>query len=230
MKTHTHKILTVLVAGLTIGAITGCKSTNYVRSDATALRLDRTATEVRNTAGYLDTTIAALNDLLANPQGDLRGQYERYTITLSQFMAAAHLASSEVTTLQNHAGAYFQQWDKELAQMNDEQIRQTSAARKAEAMHDYDSAMRHYQSGQDALQPVITYLEDIRKALSTDLTRAGLASAQPVAANAGQKAINAKAQIIQSSADLSALAGKMSSYAINRPKLAPAPVASQTSS
>jgi len=178
----------------------------------------------------MDSTTAALNDLLINPAGDLRVQYDRYCQSLSQFEAAANRASSEVKTLQNHATAYFDQWDKELAQMNDEQIRQTSAARKAEAMRDYDSAMRHYQSGQDALQPVITYFEDIRKALSTDLTRSGLASAQPAAASASQKAANAKAQITQSSAELSGLAGKMSSYATNGPKPAPAPVASQTSS
>jgi hypothetical protein len=226
MKTQTQNYVPILLASLIIFGGVGCKS-NYVRSDATAWRLDRTATEVRSTAGYLDATSAALNDMLTNPSGDLRIQYDRYCQSLAQFIAATDRASSEVKTLQRHSKAYFENWDKELAQMNDEQIRQTSATRKAEAMRDYDTAMRSYQSGQDALEPVIAYFEDIRKALSTDLTRSGLASAQAAAMNANQKAVNAKAQITQSAAELSGLAGKMSSYVITGPKPPPAPVASE---
>ena len=69
------------------------------------------------------------------------------------------------------------------------------------------------QQAQDALKPVVVYLEDIRKTLSTDLTAAGLQSVREPAKIAADNTAKIKQTLNQSAADLDLVSGKMSSVA-----------------
>src|SRR5437667_12320016 len=80
------------LAMLTLAVLTGCQSTNFVRSDATAGRLQATAAEIRVAISNLDATITALNDLLTNPSGDLRIQYDRFSLNLDRLALSSNRA------------------------------------------------------------------------------------------------------------------------------------------
>src|SRR5689334_20102861 len=100
MKTSTLiQRAAVLAAALAFAAFTGCKSTNYVRSDATAGQLQTTANETRAAVTKLDATLTTLNDLLTNPAGDLRVQYTRFSTNLDGLVAANNLVAAEASGL-----------------------------------------------------------------------------------------------------------------------------------
>src|SRR6266702_1615094 len=58
------KTTNCLLACLALAAFMGCQSTNYLRSDATAGRLQATAREIRAADANLADATSALNDLL----------------------------------------------------------------------------------------------------------------------------------------------------------------------
>jgi phage shock protein A len=72
--------------------------------------------------------------------------------------------------------------------VNYEVIRSRGEARKEEVANLYKVVNRHYHDAQAALQPLMQYLEDIRKTLSTDLTTAGLGSVKNFVSNAQENA------------------------------------------
>ena len=70
--------------------------------------------------------------------------------------------------------------------------------------------MSHYSAVQTSLSPLISYLNDIRKALSTDLTVSGVQATSGLVQTAGQRANSAKQDLAQTAGDLNSLGGAMS--------------------
>ena len=84
--------------------------------------------------------------------------------------------------------AYLQNWDKEAAGIEYQHVRDLSQTRKSEVSQQFDAVHHRFEESQVALQPLISYFEDIRKALGTDLTPAGIESMKSVAQNADANA------------------------------------------
>jgi len=219
MKTHDLRKRSVQITlALTVALLAGCRSTGYIKSDAAASHLQATAGEVRTESSDLDASMTALNDLVKRPSADLRLQFQRFSLALDQLTAAARRTSDRAASLHRKSAAYFETWDRELAAMKDDQIRKASAARRTEVSGQYETTIRRYQQAQEALMPLIAYLHDIRSALSTDLTIAGLQAANLSADNASEKSARVKTELEQSAGDLDALGVKMSSYVPQAPK------------
>jgi outer membrane murein-binding lipoprotein Lpp len=191
--------------------LAGCRSPGYVKSDTAAAHLQTAAGEVRGESKDIDAAMAALNDLVKRPTGDLKLQYRRFSEALDHLAAAASRAPARAASLKGKTAAYFETWDRELQGMSDDEIRKTSATRKAEVSAQCDITLQRYQQSEDALTPLLAYLNDIRKALSTDLTATGLQSAAESVMRAGERAATAQTGLAQSAGDLEAMGAKMSS-------------------
>jgi hypothetical protein len=201
------KLLPVLLASVTLA---GCQSTGYLKSDSAAWHLETTASSVSAESQMLDTTIATLNDLTVNPSGDLRVQFDRFSQSLDKLSSLDARTPGNIETLRKRGGAYFAAWNAELAKMNDGQVRDASAARKAEVSSQFEKTVSHYSAVQTSLSPLISYLNDIRKALSTDLTVSGVQATSGLVQTAGQRANSAKQDLAQTAGDLNSLGGAMS--------------------
>ncbi len=187
----------------------GCRSATYMKADTTAGDLQRAGNELRAEVALLESVTNSLNDLIANPGGDLRIQFGRFTDALEHLEKTAHSAAARSGELRKDGENYFKEWDRQLLTVSDEQIHQASANRKADTMKLFDTSMQRYDEAQNAMTPLIAYLRDIRTALSVDLTTAGLQSAKVPAANATQQAVKAREALLHTMADLDALAAKM---------------------
>ena len=193
--------------------LAGCRSAGYVKSDATAVRSQTVAMDVRGEVNNLDTTVSLLNSLLENPAGNLTLQFTKFSQSLDQLQASSKRTAGRTPGLRKQAAAYFEEWDRQLPTVNDNSLRRASAARKTEAMSQFETAVQRFERAQDALKPVVGYLEDIRKTLSTDLTAAGLQTVREPAKIAADNTAKIKETLNQSAADLDVLSGKMSSVA-----------------
>ena len=124
----------------------------------------------------------ALNGLVGSTSGDLRQQLERYSRGLEQLVSAKKRGDSAASRFARRSASYFEAWNKQLPTISDEQLRKESMARKADVMGQYQATSREQQDAQNGLGALIGYLKDIRKALSADLTTAGLQSVRPASA------------------------------------------------
>ncbi len=174
------------VLGLALACLAGCASASYKKSDAAAQSMSSAASEVQAESMALETTRAALNDLINNPPQDLKPPLKRYSQALDRLTACAQRTENTGKTMARKSEAYFAAWDRQLTNISYEVIRNSSSTRKTEARGVFDTVNRRYQETQAVVWPLITYLDDIRQALNADLTLAGLGSVKPVVVHAGE--------------------------------------------
>jgi hypothetical protein len=102
-------------------------------------------------------------------------------------------------------------WSKDLTTITNADVRSSSEARRTEVSKQIDAATAHYKQAQDALRSVVNYLQDIRRALSTDLTRNGVEAVKPLVSNANATTSKVQEALTQANTDLTALSAQMSS-------------------
>jgi phage shock protein A len=161
----------------------------------------------------MDQTIAALSELISQTNGDLAGPFKHYSRSLDQLIASAQKTESTGREMEEKNAAYLAEWDKQLASIDYGHIHEISEARRSAVTNSLDAIRRRYQESQAAVQPLISYLMDIRRALSSDLTMGGLEALKSVTQNANdnvakvQTALDAlRTELTTSSAGLSSVA------------------------
>jgi len=90
-------------------------------------------------------------------------------------------------------------------------VRDQSVSRKTQVSNEFNTVDQRYRENQAVMGPLISYLRDIRTALSTDLTAGGIQSVKPLADNAQQNARKVQGALAHLSDELSASGARMSS-------------------
>jgi hypothetical protein len=203
---------------LALACLVGCATSGYKKSDAAALSSKEASAKVQAETRDLQTTMSALNDLSNQPSGDFKSQFLLFSRALDQLTATTRQAGSVVDRLSRQRASYFTAWDKELVAIQDEEIRKTSQARRLEVSNQFDAAKRSFDQSQTGLHSLTAYLQDIRKALRTDLTRHGLEGVKPSVNNANEYTRKLQSELAQAVSDLDTLSSRMSSVQVQEGK------------
>ena len=173
MKNLRTSLIAIVIAALAAGcASTG--SNGYSKANSTASYLTTAADKLDAGGVQITAATAALKDMVENPSGDMKLQLKNYNTALSKLDSLAKSAGASATKMQQMGAAYFQKWDEQLAQIQNEEIRNQSAERKAAMMKHFEQTKASYDAARAAFNPFVANLRDIRTAISTDLTPAGV--------------------------------------------------------
>lgn len=194
-----------------VACLAGCTSTGYQKGDAAAVSMQRAATEVQLEGKAMSQTMAALQDLLQQPSGDLRPAFKRYSKSLDHLIATAQSTENTGGRVREKNAAYFQAWDQQLQTIDYQHIRELSQARRSEVTNRLDEVNRRYYESQAAVEPLLSYLQDIRRALSTDLTPGGLEALKPIVQNANDNAVKVQTALDALTAALTNSSARMAS-------------------
>lgn len=189
----------------------GCASPGYERQNATAKTLAKASAEVQAESRGIDSTITALKSLVSDPPADLKPQFRTYQQALKRLEDAAVRTTRTSGEVTRKAEAYLAEWEKVLATISYEYIRERSQARREEVRSSLDTVQRRYQEAQAAVDPLINYLRDIRVALASDLTPGGIAAIRNIATNAEDNAKKVQTALGNLDADLQTLSQRLSS-------------------
>ncbi len=200
--------LTVALAGLA-----GCASHGYDQGTATANGLQASADKIAAADGQLDATLAALNDLVNNPQPDLRPQYQKFSDNVDDLGSLAKSVKASVTAMRDNGKEFFAKWNEQLATIQNEDIRNLSAARQKEVSDELLNVKRSYAEVEVAFKPFMSDLRDAQKYLGTDLTTGGVAAMKNVAAKATANGATLKTSVDKLTADFKSLGLAMSAVA-----------------
>jgi hypothetical protein len=180
MKTSATKIL---VAQLALAvALAGCVSKSYDKGAATSLALRTTADAVAGTSTSVNDVLAALNNLTFKSQGDLRDQYDAFVSVSKDLTASIGKLDLKATGLQVTAAAFISDWTNKTASIQNPELRNRSAERKAEVSGQLSDVTASYQGVKNSLKPFTSDLHDIQTYLGTDLTAGGLDAIRDVVA------------------------------------------------
>jgi chromosome segregation ATPase len=209
-RTSQHLALTAVLA-LVLCYLPACTSTGYQKGDIAAVNMQKAATEVQAESRALNQTLASLRDLENEPSGDLRVSFKRYSQSIDRLIATAQRTESTGKRMEQKSAAYFEAWDRQLPAIDYQHIRDLSDARRTEVTNRVDALNRRYQESQAAVQPLISYFQDIRKALAADLTVGGLESLKDVVQHATGNVAKVQIALDALATDLTNSSSRMSS-------------------
>lgn len=206
-------ILAVALA-FTLPVLNGCTSPGYRKSEAAAASLDRAAAEVHDESVALDLTMGTLRDLGSQPQPNLKLCYAHFSRSLDSFKKHARRTEATGEVMVRRTADYFEAWDRQLDEMSYEAVRNRSSARRTEAVARFNAVNQRYRETQTVVEPLIGYLDDIRRALGTDLTVGGVRALKPVIDNAETNAAKVQRALSGLADQLSSASRELSAEAV----------------
>ncbi len=205
------QVLVAAVIALAGAWLVGCSTTVYRQGDRTADAAWAAAMQVQTESQALAGAQATLNNLVDKPAADLKPQFLSFSSSVDVLVAAAKQTELSGSHLVRSNAAFIAAWDKQLTTITNAEVRSRSEARKTEVANQFDAAHKRYLQAQEALRPLMGYLQDVRKALSTDLTPGGLEAVKELVGNFNTTTSKLQADLAQAVADLKALSAAMSS-------------------
>jgi len=190
----------------------GCATSGYQKSDATAQSLQHASYTVQAESRALHPTLQNLKDLVNSPGADLKPQFKKFNASLDWLIKESQRNDQADREIADRSANYFKAWDKEMESMSFEAVRVKSQARRTEAANDFQLVHQRYLEAQGVMQPLLAYLEDIRKALRTDLTQHGLEALRPIVTNADENAVKVQLALTKLSSELTASGTRLSSF------------------
>jgi len=121
----------------------------------------------------LQETVGALNDLRGQT-GDLKPGFEKYSESIEKTRNSAGLAAKLAGTMSADSKSYFDSWQSEINTISNKDIQKTSTKRLKTVQKEYDNAVKQLKPLPSLFAPMMSDLDDFKKALGMDLTPAGL--------------------------------------------------------
>jgi hypothetical protein len=212
------QVLLVGTLALAGSWLTGCSTTVYKQGDRAAGSAQVAAFQAQTERQALAGTLATLTNLAGKPAADLKPQFESFNAALDGLAEAAKQGGVTGERLVRSNAVFLAAWAKDLTTITNADVRSRSETRRTEVSKQIDVATSHYKQAQDALWSLIHYLQDVRRALSTDLTAQGVEALKPSANNANATASKVQDALSQANTSLTALSAQMSSARGTAPK------------
>jgi predicted nucleic acid-binding Zn-ribbon protein len=198
----------ILIASL---ALTGCASSGGSKAGAsTSTGMTKAGEGVEALAAQTDVTMAALNDLVLNP-GDLPAQFKTYDKAVKKLSSEFQKAVDQTENMRKKADSYFQQWQADSASIANEEIRKLNTDRLEEVKKAFTEVDESLKQVKADYSPFLSDLNDIRQALSLDLTSGGVKALSGIAEKAMPKGKKLKDSLMQAAADAKHLGTKLAS-------------------
>jgi len=221
------RLLACGVCALIAGGLGGCSTAGYTKGNAAAHSLERAAAEVQVQSQNLEKTMRSLKALVNEPETDLRKPFRRFSRDLERFAASVQRVNATGREMEQRHAAYLQTWNQQIDVMDYQRLRDVSQARWLEVSNRFDRLDQRYLQNQEVVGPVISYLNDIRLALSTDLTSGGLQAIRGTVENADANAAKVQAalsaltrELLQNQTELSTVAHSRTNMLAKTNKLA----------
>jgi hypothetical protein len=174
----------LFLAALSAGVswlMVGCGTTsNYKQADKTGAGIAEFRDEVLNGKKAIDDTMAALGQVAASATTDPRAAYEHYSKCVNDLDSTANKIRKRAQDMKDQGKAYFDQWEKQMAEVKNPEIQQLAAQRKAKLSETFDSIKNVATPLKDQFNPWMSDLKDLQKYLGSDLTIAGIDAAKPL--------------------------------------------------
>jgi len=204
----------VILAGLIAAVITaGCATTGYKSAEKSTLSMEKTKQELVEAKYQTTATFTALDNLLNAKSGDLLPLQKEFAKEVRGFQKLAEDTRPKAVKMRDQSQAYFANWANEINLIGDPTLKAQSSSRRDAAMKSYAGIEKDMTAIRDAYWPIFHTLDDINKAITTDLTPAGINTVRSTAASARQNAVALQKMIDEAVKSINSAAGKLAPVA-----------------
>lgn len=201
MKTHkatrivTIAALAVATAQL-LTATTASAAPGYKLADKTGASIAEFRDEILLVKREVDATVVALDKIVTTATTDPRKAYKEFEKAVPRVDDAAKSAKKRAEDMKAKGQEYFKDWEKELAQVNNQEIRQLAEERKAKLQATFGSIKGLMEPVRDQFSTWLADLKDMQKYLSNDLSIGGIDAGKELISK-----VKAEGQGVQQSID-----------------------------
>ena len=150
----------------------------YKLADKTGASMAEFRDEILNVKKEVDETVAALDKVVATATTDPRKAFETFDKAVSAVDGASKKAKKRSEDMKAKGQAYFKDWEKEMSEVNNPEIRKLAEERKAKLQTAFDSIKTFMEPARDQFTTWLTNLKDLQTYLRNDLTIAGIDTAK----------------------------------------------------
>jgi Protein of unknown function (DUF2959) len=180
MKTKYVQLVSLAASTMAAAALmTGCGSTSgYKQADKTGAGIAEFRDEIINGKKCIDATMKSLDSIAASATTDPRKAFEQYSKSVANLESSAAKIKKRAQDMRQQGQAYFQQWQQEITQVSNPEIRKLAEERKAKLQETFDSIRKYTEPLKAQFDPWMADLKDLQKYLGNDLTIAGVDAAK----------------------------------------------------
>ena len=180
MKT-TCKQLIALAASTVIAtvALTGCSTTSgYKQADKTGAGIADFRVEITKAKAAVDATVSDLGQVAVTAHTHPREAFEKFSKSLANLESVSAKAKKRGDEMKAKGQTYFKDWEKQLEQIKNPEIRSLAEQQKAKLQAAFESIRTVAAPLKEQFDPWMSDLQDLQKYLSSDLTVSGVDAAK----------------------------------------------------
>ena len=150
---------------------------------------------VQDALGSLDRLLAGYNSIINGEAAKPESAYKKLVGDLKATEKKIEGAKKKVASLNKEADKFFKAWEKDLAEITSESLREKSATRMNDAKQRYATLVETIGKANDEFTPVVQNLNDQILFLGRDLSPDAIADLKDEAAELNQQAAEAGARV-----------------------------------
>jgi hypothetical protein len=196
---HQVRTFCAILLAVTLGA--GCSSSGRIDEGDKAIEgFQATRQRLQKAQEQVDATLASMNRLAAG--GDMRKTYDAYCDNVDDLEQAGESAAKRAQKMRDNMQEYVAKWQSEMEQMDDPTIKAGLQQRRAAVSANFDRVRSTAQEARAAYDPFMARLQEIRKALSIDLSPNALPGLKPAMQKANAQGQTLKQKLVAMQGEL----------------------------
>ena len=177
----TMKTIYSTLTGLAVAAmLSGCATSGYKQADKTGAGIASFRDEVVNLKHAVDGAMENLNDTAETAATDPRKAFQAFAKSVDKVESARAKVGKRAADMKAAGDAYFKQWEAQLANINNPEIRNLAQERKAKLNVIFGKLRPLVEQSKADFDPFLADLKDLRTFLNQDLTIAGVDAAKGI--------------------------------------------------
>jgi len=150
----------------------------YKLADKTGASIAEFRDEILNVKKEVDEAVVALDKVVATATTDPRKAFESFDKAVPAVENAAKKAKKRADDMRARGQAYFKDWEKEMSEVNNPEIRKLAEERKVKLQTTFDSIKTFMDPARDQFTTWLANLKDLQTYLRNDLTISGIDAAK----------------------------------------------------
>jgi hypothetical protein len=204
--------LITVAAAIAVAAVltAGCGTTSgYKQADKTGAGIAEFRAEIVNGQAAIDHTITCLDQVAASANTDPRKPFEQYSKSLANLASVAERARKRGADMKAQGQAYFAQWEKQMAEVQNPEIRELATQQRAKLQATFDNIKKYTEPLKAQFDPWLSNLKDLQKYLSNDLTVTGVDAAKSLFATTRAEGLGVQKSMGDLVAELNTIAAAL---------------------
>jgi hypothetical protein len=168
-----------LPAAAVAAVLVGCASTDTASKEPTLRDDFREYRQiVVQATGLVDTTMRAVDEMSAQANQDPRPAYQAFAKAVHRLEVDSIKVRARTQAMRARGDAYFERWEKYLAGVDNEQVRQLAEQHRPELKKSFEHAQQASQQVREVFRPFLSDVQKLRAVLEADPSLARIDAAK----------------------------------------------------